>query len=147
MPGRSRFGQSHLPFLEGLAVTDCVEGPVTPLSSGTATATRSPETPMCGSSSPSAKTTATRSPATPVCGSSTPSAKTFVLRSVLKKPGKLFSENGKVRVTLPKAKEFRDVCFRAVREIHVSHWCAGKPSLVCHFLKSQYYSEIGSVFK
>ncbi|XP_030103464.1 cell division cycle-associated protein 2 isoform X4 [Mus musculus] len=80
---------------QGLAVTDCVEGPVTPLSSGTATATRSPETPMCGSSSPSAKTTATRSPATPVCGSSTPSAKTFVLRSVLKKPGKLFSENGK----------------------------------------------------
>ncbi|XP_021037198.1 cell division cycle-associated protein 2 isoform X2 [Mus caroli] len=111
---------------QGLAVTDCVEGTrsvdalpldtlVTPLSSGTATATRSPETPMCGSSTPSAKTTATRSPATPVCGSSTssakttatrspatpvcgsstPSAKTFVLRSVLKKPGKLFSENGK----------------------------------------------------
>ncbi|XP_031218818.1 cell division cycle-associated protein 2 isoform X3 [Mastomys coucha] len=69
-----------------LAVTDCVEGtrlvdavpldtPATPLSSGTATATRSP--------------------ATPVCGSSSPSAKTFVLRSVLKKPGKPFSENEK----------------------------------------------------
>ncbi|XP_076786920.1 cell division cycle-associated protein 2 isoform X3 [Arvicanthis niloticus] len=71
---------------QGLAVTHCVEGaksvnavpldtPATSLSTGSATATRSP--------------------ATPVCGSSSPSAETFVLRSVLKKPGKLFSENGK----------------------------------------------------
>ncbi|GAB1299036.1 Cell division cycle-associated protein 2 [Apodemus speciosus] len=65
---------------QGLAVTDCVEGTrsvdaLPLLSSGTATATRSPEA--------------------PVCGSSNPSTKTFVLRSVLKKPGKLFSENGK----------------------------------------------------
>ncbi|XP_028614659.1 cell division cycle-associated protein 2 isoform X1 [Grammomys surdaster] len=71
---------------QGLAVTDCVEGtksvnavpldtPATSLSTGSATATRSP--------------------VTPVCGSSSPSTKTFVLRSVLKKPGKLFSENGK----------------------------------------------------
>ncbi|XP_012972668.2 cell division cycle-associated protein 2 isoform X2 [Mesocricetus auratus] len=37
---------------------------------------------------------AIRSTVTPVCGSSPPS-KTFVLRSVLKKPGKLFAENGK----------------------------------------------------
>lgn len=110
--------------LEGLAVTHCVEGaksvnavpldtPATSLSTGSATATRSP--------------------ATPVCGSSSPSTETFVLRSVLKKPGKLFSENGKVRVTLPKAKEFRDVCFRGVTEVHVSHWCAEKPSLVFPF--------------
>ncbi|XP_052047080.1 cell division cycle-associated protein 2 isoform X2 [Apodemus sylvaticus] len=65
---------------QGLAATDHAEGTrsvdaVPLLSSDTATATRSPEAPVCGSSSPSTKT--------------------FVLRSVLKKPGKLFSENGK----------------------------------------------------
>lgn len=126
------------PSLEGLAVTDCGEGtrsvdavpldtPATPLSSGTATTTRTP--------------------LIPVWGSSSPSTKTFVLRSVLKKPCQSFSENGKVRVTLPKAKEFRIICFRVVTEIHVSCWCAGKPSLVFLFVKSHYYSEIGSVFK
>ncbi|KAL1780661.1 cell division cycle-associated protein 2 isoform X1 [Sigmodon hispidus] len=34
-----------------------------------------------------------RSPVTPGCKSSSPPSKTFVLRSVLKKPGKLFAEN------------------------------------------------------
>ncbi|XP_021491176.1 cell division cycle-associated protein 2 isoform X1 [Meriones unguiculatus] len=84
-----------LPLLElmeashGLAVADWAEGAkpahAVPLdtaaaqpSSSPAPATRPPVTPVCT-----------------VCRSSSPSAKTFVLRSVLRKPGKLFSENRK----------------------------------------------------
>lgn len=78
--------------LEGLGVADCVED----TQSVVAVPLDTPEAQVNADTAPAIRSS-------PVFGSSTPS-KTFVLRSVLKKPGKLFAENGKVRVTFPKAR-------------------------------------------
>ncbi|CAH6827082.1 cell division cycle-associated protein 2 [Phodopus roborovskii] len=70
----------------GPGVADCVES----TQSAVAVSLDTPAAQVSADTAP-----ATRSPVAPVCGSSSPPAKTFVLRSVLKKPGKLFGENGK----------------------------------------------------
>lgn len=114
---------------------DCVEGFVTLLSLGIVIVIRFLEIFMCGSSSFFVKIIVIRFLAIFVCGSSIFFVKIFVFRFVLKKFGKLFLENGKVRVTFFKVKEFRDVCFRVVREIYVLYWCVGKFLFVCYFLK------------
>ncbi|CAO2591406.1 Cell division cycle-associated protein 2, partial [Lemmus lemmus] len=68
----------------GLGVADCVED--------TQSVVAVPvDTPALQVSSDTAP--AIRSPGTLVCRGSSPPTKTFVLRSVLKKPGKLFAEN------------------------------------------------------
>lgn len=98
--------------LEGLGVADCVEG----TRSVVAVPLDTPAAHMSCDTSP-----AIRSPMTPVCRSSNLPSETFVLRSVLKKPGKLFAENVKVRVPFPNAKE----CFRAITEVDMSPWGEG----------------------
>ncbi|XP_027246063.1 cell division cycle-associated protein 2 isoform X2 [Cricetulus griseus] len=67
----------------GLGVADCVED----TQSVVAVPLDTPEAQVNADTAPAIRSS-------PVFGSSTPS-KTFVLRSVLKKPGKLFAENGK----------------------------------------------------
>lgn len=84
-------------LIEGLGVADCVQG----TQSVVAVPVDTPASQVNSDTAP-----AIRSPETLVCRGSNPPAKTFVLRSVLKKPGKLFAENIKVKVALPKAKEY-----------------------------------------
>nr|XP_048278186.1 cell division cycle-associated protein 2 isoform X4 [Myodes glareolus] len=68
----------------GLGVADCVEG----TQSVVAVPVDTPASQVNSDTAP-----AIRSPETLVCRGSNPPTKTFVLRSVLKKPGKLFAEN------------------------------------------------------
>lgn len=83
-------------LVEGLGVADCGEG----TQSVVAVPVDTPAPQVNSDTAP-----AIRSSGTLVCRGSGPTTKTFVLRSVLKKPGRLFAENIKVKVALPKAKE------------------------------------------